>query len=157
MAKKSCYLIKNIKKYNGISHKLKALSSWENKYMLWCDMNDDVLLWHYGRSIVRYLNPFTQNYYRYYIDFMVRHKYKNSYVDMLIEIKPLLQMFPPRKEKKHTSPTGYNSDLKRYLINRSKWIAANEYAINNKMIFYLANYKNNRFIYHSLKEVGING
>jgi hypothetical protein len=158
MAKKGFYNITNVSKYDGFNFKLRFLSTWELNYMVFCDYNPDIVKWSYERKIIRYYDPISNKVRRYKIDFMVKHKLKNGgFFTMLVEIKPKHQMFPPNHEKRIKNPKGYNNDLMIYNLNRAKWLSAKNYAINNNMKFFLVDYVNNRFVYYTLDEVGING
>ena len=67
-------------------------SSWEKKFMKWCDMNDDVEYWTTEPFAIEYISPKDNRKHRYFPDFLVKFKDGKK---LLIEVKPLAQTKDP--------------------------------------------------------------
>lgn len=152
------YVIQNKHKYDGTSTRLRYLSNWERKYMFNCDNNQNILLWNYERVTIPYYDPIKKHMRKYKIDFKV--KYRLSFgkeVNLLIEVKPYYQIYPPSYKLKISNPNQYTKQLFVYEVNRAKWIEAKKYSIINNYHFYIIYYEErfNKFIYLTPEEVGI--
>ena len=79
-------------------------SSWEKKFMEWCDVSDKVETWGVEPFPIMYLSPKDNKMHRYYIDVVMK---MSSGQKILVEIKPKNQCNNP--------------------INLAKWEAAREY------------------------------
>jgi len=141
--KQGYFIPRNPHKYIGDPNKIIYRSSWENRFCQWCDIHPSILKWGSEPVPIPYPHPISGNINNYYIDFfMVTEKngVKQSY---LVEVKPEKQKYPPDKTKLNENYTAkrlmrYNAELKTYLINQAKWIAANQYAKNRGMMFKIA-------------------
>lgn len=90
--------------------------------MNWCDRHPDVLTWASEELPIRYYNPVTKKYHRYFPDFIIRKRSRDgSIITVIIEIKPKSQARPPVARKKTKK---YINEVLRYEINKSKWQAA---------------------------------
>ena len=86
---KGRYRIENIKKYKGDISDVIYRSSWELKFMRWCDSNPSVLDWGSETVIIPYRSPVDNNDHRYFVDFYIKIQDKDKKIlKYLIEIKP---------------------------------------------------------------------
>lgn len=112
-------------KYKG-SLPILYRSSYELKYMRWCDHNPAVVSWGSESIIIPYQNPLTGKVSRYFVDSNITLKTKEgNFKKYLIEIKPSVQTVPPK-------PTRNTKALLRrqaeYVKNRAKWDAAEQWS-----------------------------
>lgn len=123
---KGRYRIENIKKYKGDISTVIYRSSWELKFMRWCDSNPSVLEWGSETVIIPYRSPVDNNIHRYFVDFYIKIKDKdNKILKYLIEIKPEKFTKPPAIPQKKTKR--FIQEVFNYGINQSKWEAATSY------------------------------
>ena len=100
---KGRYRIENIKKYKGDISDVIYRSSWELKFMRWCDSNPSVLEWGSETVIIPYRSPVDNNVHRYFVDFYIKIQDKDKKIlKYLIEIKPEKFTKPPPIPQKHT-------------------------------------------------------
>lgn len=141
----------NCNKYNGPS-KIIYRSSWELRFMQWCDLNNNIIEWGSENIVVLYLDPTnidqatgkpTQH--KYFIDFSITVKQRDGSIKKyFVEIKPSSQCKMPKKTKK-TNEKSYQDRLRIYLKNMAKWKSANE----------IAKQRGAQFIIITEKELGI--
>ena len=123
---KGRYRIENIKKYKGDISDVIYRSSWELKFMRWCDSNPSVLEWGSETVIIPYRSPVDNNIHRYFVDFYIKIKDKdNKVLKYLIEIKPEKFTKPPPIPQKKTK--SFIQEVFNYGINQSKWKAASSF------------------------------
>ena len=67
-------------------------SSWEKKFMKWCDISSEVEYWTTEPFAIEYISPKDNKKHRYFPDFLV--KFTNG-IKRLIEIKPQSQWKDP--------------------------------------------------------------
>jgi len=124
----------NSKKYRGDIDKIYYRSSWERRFMVYCDRNDKIIEWGSEEVIIPYRSPIDGKIHRYFPDFYIKVKQQNGSVKkMLIEIKPYIQTQPPKIPKKKTSK--FLNEVKTWGINQAKWKAANEFCLDRQMDF----------------------
>jgi len=87
-------------------------SSWELKFMKWCDENINIEYWTSEPFFVPYINPRDGQKHRYFADFLVKFKDGRKF---LIEIKPQNQTNDP--------------------INLAKWEAAEKFCEKHNLTF----------------------
>ena len=98
MTYKGKYRPKNLKKYLGKIDTIVYRSSWEKKFMIYCDNNPSIIQWASEEISIPYVSPLDNKIHRYYPDFFLKVKQKNNAVkNMIIEIKPLKQCSPHPK------------------------------------------------------------
>ena len=120
---KGRYRIENIKKYKGDISDVIYRSSWELKFMRWCDSNPSVLEWGSETVIIPYRSPVDNNVHRYFVDFYIKIQDKDKKIlKYLIEIKPEKFTKPPPIPQKQTKR--FIQEVFNYGINQSKWKAA---------------------------------
>ncbi len=123
---KGRYRIENIKKYKGDISDVIYRSSWELKFMRWCDSNPSVLEWGSETVIIPYRSPLDNNVHRYFVDFYIKIQDKDKKIlKYLIEIKPEKFTKPPPIPQKQTKR--FIQEVFIYGINQSKWKAATSF------------------------------
>lgn len=133
--KQGFYNPTNPKKYIDDVKNIIYRSSWEYKFMLWCDNNPGVLKWSSESIIVPY--EFLGKKHRYFPDFYIEVKDKdNNIKKYLIEIKP-------QKDAVFKKPKTITEKNKKRVVeqaltvskNQAKWEAAREFCRINNMEF----------------------
>ena len=123
---KGRYRIVNTAKYKGDISDVVYRSSWELKFMRWCDTNPSILEWGSETMIIPYRSPVDNKIHRYFVDFYIKVEDKTGAVSKyLIEIKPEKFTKPPIIPKKQTKK--FIQEIFNYGINQSKWKAANAF------------------------------
>lgn len=103
-------------------------SGWELTFMNFLDKHPYVLLWASEQIEIPYCSPLDNRIHRYYPDFFVVYKDKNSNIHReLIEIKPLSQTLEEMARSKY--------DKEQVLINKAKWQAALAWCNKNNIQF----------------------
>ena len=134
MAYKGRYTPKNPKKYKGDYHNIIYRSSWERKFMVYCDNSDNILEWGSEEIIIPYLSPWDGKLHRYFPDFYIKVKQaKGNIKKFIIEVKPKKQTKPPKPVSRKTRR--WLNEVKTYSINEAKWKHAKEWCENNNMEF----------------------
>jgi hypothetical protein len=124
----------NPEKYIGDPSNIIYRSSWELKFMKWCDRTSAVLRYGSEEFSIPYWNPVKEKVCRYYPDFLIevlendgkKHKY-------LIEVKPKKSTLPPKPRSRTTK--SYITEVQTYAVNQSKWQAAREFCKDNMIEF----------------------
>ena len=119
-------------KYKGDTTNIVYRSSWEYKFMKWCDITPSVLEWGSEEFFIPYTSPADGRKHRYFPDFYVKIKGRGKYV---VEVKPLYQTQEPKTQKRHTKR--YINEVVTYAVNQAKWKAAREFCNDNSMEFML--------------------
>jgi hypothetical protein len=131
---KGRYRVINPSKYRGNTQEVVYRSSWELKFMKWCDTNPSVLEWGSETIIIPYRSPVDSKVHRYFVDFYIKVKAKDSTVTKyLVEIKPEKYTKPPEAPKKKTKR--FIEEVFMYGTNQAKWKAANEFCLDRGMKF----------------------
>lgn len=125
MAYSGRFIPTNPKKYNGDVNNIIWRSTWEQQVMRWLDMSENVIWWSSEELPIRYYNPIDNKIHRYFPDFIVKVRKKNGLVQTyVIEVKPEYQTRQPQQKKKTKK---FINESMTYVINQSKWKAANEF------------------------------
>lgn len=131
---KGRYKVLNPSKYKGNLSEIVYRSSWELKFMRWCDINSSVLEWGSETIVIPYKSPVDNKFHRYFVDFYVKIKNKeNKITKYLVEIKPDKFTKPPVIPKKQTKK--FIQEVFQYGTNQAKWKAADEYCQDRGMQF----------------------
>lgn len=131
---KGRYRIITPAKYKGNIQDVIYRSSWELKFMKWCDMSASVLEWGSETVIIPYKSPVDSKTHRYFVDFYIKvQDKKGSITKYLVEIKPEKFTKPPEKPKKQTKK--FIDEVFMYGTNQAKWKAADEFCIDRGMKF----------------------
>ena len=126
MAYKGKYRPTNPKKYKGDPTNIIYRSLWERKFMVYCDLNDNILEWGSEEFFIPYRSPLDNRVHRYFPDFYIKYRKSNgSICRSIIEVKPDKQTRPPKKPKRQTK--GYIYEVTQYVKNEAKWDAAKEF------------------------------
>ena len=114
-------------KYKGDAGMIYFRSSWELKFMEWCDLNEKVLVWGSEENRVRYYDPIAKRTRTYFPDFYVKYERKDGIiVEELVEVKPARQVRGPAKNPKRKS-RAWLQEVYTYATNTAKWKAAAEW------------------------------
>ena len=128
------YTPRNPRKYRGDVNNIVYRSSWELKFMNWCDTNPSVIEWGSEEVIVPYICHTDGKPHRYFVDFNIKVKDRCGNVkEYLIEIKPFAETQPPKEPKRKTER--YKKSWLTFAKNQAKWKAAESYAKNRNKGF----------------------
>lgn len=120
-------------KYVGKLEEITARSSWEMKFMDWCDRNPSVVQWNSEGIVIPYYSQADEKHRRYFVDFIIKIKKDDgTLATMLIEIKPYHECIPPKAAKKTKR---YLEQWHTFQVNQDKWKHADEWARKNGCIF----------------------
>lgn len=126
---KGKYRVIDPTKYKGNIQDVVYRSSWELRFMKWCDTNPNVLEWGSETTIIPYKSPVDNKLHRYFVDFYIKVRHKNNGVGKyLVEIKPEKFTKPPNIPKKKTKR--FINEVFTYGTNQAKWKQANEYCLD---------------------------
>lgn len=139
------YIVRNPQKYLGDYNNVIYRSSWELKFLSWCDNNKNVVAFCSEEVIVPYKSPVDGKYHRYFVDMLAKIKNQNDEIKTyLIEVKPYKQTQQPKQRKRVTKQ--YITEVATWGVNQAKWKAANEYCLDRGWEFKIL----------TEKELGIN-
>ena len=86
---KGKYTPTNPRKYRGNPSNIIYRSSWERKFMVYCDTNEKIIEWCSEEVIIPYLSPWDGKMHRYFPDFYIKIKQHNGTTKkLIIEVKP---------------------------------------------------------------------
>lgn len=124
---KGRFIPTNPQKYVGDSQNIIYRSSYELKFMKWCDTNESVLKWASEEIVIPYLSPADNNIHRYFVDFYIEVKTKDGHrKKYLVEVKPFRYTQPPVVPKRKTPR--FITEVKQWGVNNAKWEAAKKFA-----------------------------
>lgn len=122
------------KKYKGDPTNIIYRSLWERKFMVYCDLNENILEWGSEEIVIPYRSPLDSRVHRYFPDFYIKVREKNGNVQRyIIEIKPKRQCKEPKVQKEKTKK--YIYEVTEYAKNQAKWKAAEDYCEDRKWQF----------------------
>jgi hypothetical protein len=134
MAYKGKFIPTNTKKYRGNPTNIIYRSLWERKFMVYCDLNENILEWGSEEIIIPYRSPLDSRVHRYFPDFYIKVLEKNGSVKRyIIEIKPKRQCQEPKVQSKKTKK--YIYEVTEYAKNQAKWEAATDYCADRRWQF----------------------
>ena len=126
MSYKGKFRPKNRKKYNGNPSEIVYRSSWELKFMNYCDNNNKIIKWSSEEIIIPYRCPTDNKIHRYFPDFYIKYKdIKGKLHEKVIEVKPARQVKEPKIQKRRTKK--YLAEVFTYAKNMAKWEAAEDF------------------------------
>ena len=126
MSYKGKFRPKNRKKYNGNPSEIVYRSSWELKFMNYCDNNNKIIKWSSEEIIIPYRCPTDNKIHRYFPDFYIKYKdVKGKLHEKVIEVKPARQVKEPKIQKRRTKK--YLAEVFTYAKNMAKWEAAEDF------------------------------
>ena len=134
MSYKGKFRPKNHKKYKGDFREVIYRSSWELKFMQYCDTNKSIVKWSSEEIVIPYRSPVDNRIHRYFPDFYVKYKdVTGNFQEKVIEIKPAKQVKEPKMQKRRTKK--YVSEVFTYATNQAKWQAAEDFCKDRKWKF----------------------
>jgi|TARA_B100001059_G_C17594974_1_gene456572 hypothetical protein len=114
------------KKYKGDPTNIIYRSLWERKFMMYCDLNENIIEWGSEEIALPYRSPLDNRVHRYFPDFYIKVRENNGSIKKyLIEIKPKKQTMEPKVKKRKTK--SYIYEVTEYAKNMAKWKAAEEF------------------------------
>jgi hypothetical protein len=114
------YIPKNPEKYVGDLNKIVYRSSYELQMHQFLDNNTKVVEWSSEEIVIPYLYVLDHKIHRYFPDYYVAYINKSGeIIKEILEVKPLSQTKPPRKNSKHAL-----YEQATYIKNVCKWKAA---------------------------------
>ena len=125
----------NPNKYKGNPTQIFFRSSYELKFMNYCDLTESVDEWRSEEFWIPYRSPIDNKVHRYFPDFFVKYKDINGNTRRLVvEIKPAKDLKepnpnPPRKTK------SWVYSVRTWAVNQAKWKAAKEYCADHNYEF----------------------
>ena len=119
--KQGKYVPRLPRKYKGDYRNIIYRSSWEYKFMLWCDQTPSVQEWGSEEIAIPYISPVDGRRHRYFTDFYVKVNNKKY----MVEVKPLRQTKEPKTQRKVTKK--YIKEVVTWSVNKAKWKAAEEF------------------------------
>ena len=120
------YKPKHPEKYAGDPTNIIYRSSWELKFMIWCDSNSSIIRYSSEETIIPYRCPTDSRLHRYFVDFQIEVQTRDgSRKTYLVEIKPLHQTQTPKFPGKQTRR--YITESMTFMKNQAKWEAAVQY------------------------------
>ena len=125
------YRLRLPSKYKGDSRNVVFRSSWEYKFMQWCDSRSVVEEWGSEEIAIPYISPVDGKRHRYYPDFYVKVRGKKY----IVEVKPFRQNKEPKTQKRMTK--SYINEVFTWGVNQAKWKAATEFCKDYGMEFML--------------------
>ena len=116
----------NPQKYKGNVNNIIYRSSWEKRFMMYCDKNRSVLEWGSEEIAISYRSVDNKPH-RYYPDFYMKVRQSNgSFKKFIVEIKPKKETLPPKQPKRKTKK--FLNEVITFSKNQDKWEAADQYA-----------------------------
>jgi hypothetical protein len=120
------FIPRNPKKYKGNPQNIVYRSSWELRFMKWCDLNESILEYGSEEFWIPYVSPVDNRVHRYFPDFIIKVKEQTGEIKTyIIEVKPKKQTIPPKQKSRVTKSFLY--EAKTYAVNQAKWKAADEF------------------------------
>jgi|TARA_B110000467_G_scaffold157128_1_gene171496 hypothetical protein len=135
MAYKGKFQVINKKKYAGDYNDVIYRSLWEKQYMTHLDKSDRVIKWKSEPFPIQYFSEVHHKYKRYYPDFWIKVKTDDGVKEILVEIKPEKECFPPKKPNDKRKQKRYLRAVSIFVTNQCKWKAARKLCEKRKMIF----------------------
>ena len=132
---KSRYKPSNPQKYVGDVNNIICRSSWERRFCVWCDSNENILEWGSEEFWIPYRSPVDNRVHKYFPDFFIKVRERNGSIKKyVIEVKPHRQTQQPNpKPKRRTKSWLY--EVKTYAVNQAKWKAAKEFCADRLLEF----------------------
>jgi hypothetical protein len=124
----------NPQKYKGNVNNIIYRSSWELKFMQWCDRNENILEYGSEEFWIPYISPVDNRVHRYFPDFIIKVKENSGNTkNYVVEVKPQRQTVPPKQKSRVTK--SYLYEAQTYAVNQAKWKAAEEWCADRLLNF----------------------
>jgi hypothetical protein len=134
MSYKGKFIPSNTKKYRGDPTNIIYRSLWERKFMVYCDLNENILEWGSEEFWIPYRSPIDSRVHRYFPDFYIKVRESNgSIAKYVVEVKPKKQCKEPKVQSKKTK--SYIYEVTEYAKNQAKWKAAIDFCKDRKWQF----------------------
>jgi hypothetical protein len=129
------YRPRNPQKYGGDVSNIVYRSSYELKFMQYCDLTESVNSWKSEEFWIPYRSPLDGKTHRYFPDFFLKYKDKDGKTrNMVVEVKPAKDLKEPQ-----TNPTrrtkSWAYSVKMWAINQAKFEAAKEWCADHNYEF----------------------
>jgi len=126
---------RNPQKYIGDVNNIIYRSSWELKFMRYCDRKDNIIEWGSEEFFIPYFDPTTERVRRYFPDFYMKVQENSGAIKRyIVEIKPKKQTIKPQKSSKKRNKT-YINEVLTYEKNKAKWKAAEDFCESRLLNF----------------------
>jgi hypothetical protein len=117
-------------KYRGDVTGIVFRSSYELKFMNWCDTNPNILQWASEEIVIPYFNPVDKKMHRYFVDFaIVVQETPDTVQKYLVEVKPERFTKAPPTPKRRSRR--FLTESMQWVVNTAKWDAARKVATDN--------------------------
>jgi len=124
----------NPQKYKGNVNNIIYRSSWELKFMQWCDRNENILEYGSEEFWIPYISPVDNRVHRYFPDFIIKVRENSGNTkNYVVEVKPQRQTVPPKQKSRVTK--SYLYEAQTYAVNQAKWKAAEEWCADRLLNF----------------------
>ena len=120
-------------KYLGDFNSITYRSSYELKFMNWCDLSSSIKGWVSEEIAIPYRSPIDNKVHRYMVDFYIEVQEKDKLKKYLIEVKPERFTKPPLPGKRKTKK--YLQEIAQYGVNEAKWKSAKDFCKAQGMEF----------------------
>jgi len=127
------FVPRNPAKYKGNVSKITYRSSYELKFMNWCDISSSVLEWGSEEIVIPYRSPIDNKVHRYFVDFIVKIQGKDKVRMCLVEVKPKRFTQEPKRPSRKTKR--FINEVKQWGVNLAKWEAAKEFCLDRNWEF----------------------
>ena len=122
------------RKYKGNPTNIIYRSLWERKFMVYCDLNENILEWGSEEMVIPYKSPVDNRWHRYFPDFYIKYRDNSGGIRRsVIEIKPKKFCMAPKVQQKKTKK--YIYEVTEYAKNMAKWEAAKEFCEDRRYEF----------------------
>jgi hypothetical protein len=121
----------NLDKYIGDPNQIIFRSSWEFKFLKWCDSSPSVIKYSSEPIAIPYYSPLDKRGHLYYVDFYVEIiDNAGKARKWIIEVKPIKYTKQPVAPKRMTDKqtANYMYAAKQFILNRAKFEAARDFA-----------------------------
>ena len=128
---------KHPEKYVGNLHNIVARSSWEVKFLNYCDNHPEILKYASEELVIPYFSPVDQRWHRYYVDFVMLVRTKSGEIKRFaVEVKPFAQTQMPTLQPKNSKQRmRLINEISTYAVNQAKWKAAQDFCGKKDMEF----------------------
>lgn len=127
----------NPQKYVGDPNQIVYRSSYELRFFKYCDLTEAILEWGSEEMWIKYYDPVTGRFHRYFPDAYIKVKDSSgNHKKYIVEVKPKRQTISPTQSPKKKTKTWLN-EMKTYEKNKAKWAAAQRFCEDNNMEFKL--------------------
>jgi len=125
----------NPEKYKGDVRNIIYRSSWELRFMRYCDRKVNILEWGSEEFFIPYISPVDGRVHKYFPDFFVKIQERSGAVKKyVIEVKPKSQTKRPIRTPRKRNKT-FITEALTYEKNVAKWKAAQEWCQDRMLEF----------------------